>query len=68
MRIEPNISYGTILQTIVFLVSLGIAYGRFVQRMTVLETKLNILWGIFVTRLGANDLTTETRQFFEAKK
>ena len=61
---EPTISLGTIIQAVVFVVTVAVAYARFVARMTRLETKLNILWGVFARKVGFDIEGGDTDRFF----
>lgn len=49
---EPTISFGTIVQIVVFIGTVAIAYAKFVTRMTKLEMKVNLMWTVFGRKLG----------------
>ena len=57
LQFEPTVSLGAILTIVSFVVTVLVAYTRFVARITKLETKLNIMWSAFRQRwsLGKDD-------------
>jgi hypothetical protein len=47
---DPTITLGNLLQIAAWIVTIVIAYGKLAERLAVLETKLDPLWGQFIER------------------
>ena len=53
IQFEPVINLGTLIQAVVFIGTVMIAYSRFVARMVKLETKVNLMWAAMARKWGA---------------
>ena len=49
---EPTITLGTIIQLTALVVTILVTYGRLVQRLTRIETQLEVIWKWYMTQLG----------------
>jgi hypothetical protein len=52
IQFEPTISLGALLQAVLFVGTVAVAYSRFVARMIKLETKVNLMWSAMSRKWG----------------
>ena len=61
-KFEPVVTLGTLVEIVSVVVTVMIAYTKFVARMTKLETKMNILWSAFQRKIGPSG---DDSEFFQ---
>lgn len=64
VQFEPTITLGAVIQIVTFTAAGVFAYTRFVARMTRMESKINIMWSVFVKRWNSTRDPEDHEDFF----